>query len=197
MARTKAFDKTAVLQRAMKTFGRTGYEGTTLPDLLQELGIARQSLYDTYGTKRDLFIMAVKHYMDGKTEDMAELLEQPGSAIGQLEYIFDVMIQALVDPELAQQCFIISSAVEQAPQDAELRDYLQSNTEQIEQGLYRLLQRAADEGELSAAFDLQELAHFLAHERMGLIFSAKAGANEQQLRSITKIALSVLRSHRA
>lgn len=51
----------------MEVFGHYGYEGTSLQNLLDDLGIARQSLYDTYGTKRDLFISAVKQYADQKT----------------------------------------------------------------------------------------------------------------------------------
>ena len=60
MARNKEFDPSIVLHKSMEIFGHYGYEGTSLQNLLEGLGIARQSLYDTYGTKRDLFISAVK-----------------------------------------------------------------------------------------------------------------------------------------
>lgn len=192
MARTKAFDTTVVLHRAMRTFGSRGYEATTLPDLLQELGIARQSLYDTYGTKRDLFILAVKHYMDHKTADLLSVLEQSGEVLPLIEQLFQKMIIVLTDPELAQECFIIASAIEYAPHDAELKQYLQDNNAQIEAGFYQLLARAVEQEELVADLNLNAMAQYLVHERTGLIFTTKLGADQAKLNTITEIALSVL-----
>lgn len=196
MARTKAFDTTVVLHRAMRTFGSRGYEATTLPDLLQELGIARQSLYDTYGTKRDLFILAVKHYMDHKTADLLSVLEQSGEVLPLIEQLFQKMIIVLTDPELAQECFIIASAIEYAPHDAELKRYLQDNNAQIEAGFYQLLARAVEQKELVADLNLNAMAQYLVHERTGLIFTTKLGADQAKLNTITEIALSVLYAKR-
>lgn len=59
----------------MYVFGDRGYEGTSLPHLITGLGIARQSIYDTYGTKWDLFFAAVKHYMmEVDIRDLARFL---------------------------------------------------------------------------------------------------------------------------
>ncbi len=196
MARTKAFDTTVVLHRAMKTFGSRGYEGTTLPDLLQELGIARQSLYDTYGTKRDLFILAVKHYMDHKKEDLLAVLEQPGATIPLIEQLFQKMIDVLVDPELAQECFIIASALEYAPHDHELNVYLQDNNAQIEAGFYRMLKRAVEQEEIQSDLNLTAMSQYLVHERTGLIFTTKLGADRAKLQAIIEISLSVLKTKR-
>ena len=62
MARTKEFDRDAALDRAMHVFWKKGYEATSLPDLLQAMGIARQSLYDTFGEKHALFMAALERY---------------------------------------------------------------------------------------------------------------------------------------
>lgn len=50
----------------MQTFWTHGYAGTKLPMLLAELGIARQSLYNTFGDKRSLLLKALKRYSDAK-----------------------------------------------------------------------------------------------------------------------------------
>ncbi|MFU1797844.1 TetR/AcrR family transcriptional regulator [Paenibacillus azoreducens] len=62
--KNEGFDTNEILHKAINIFGNRGYEGTWLPDLITGLGIARQSTYDTYGTKWELFFAAVKHYMD-------------------------------------------------------------------------------------------------------------------------------------
>lgn len=193
MARTKAFDTNEVLHKAMSVFGSRGFEGTTLPDLITGLGIARQSLYDTYGTKRNLFLKAVQHYMDRKNCDLQELMEQPGKVTDKVEQVFTTMIRVLVDPDLREECFIISSAIEQAPKDEELAAYIHVNNEQVEQSFYKMLERGMEQGELSLELNIRDLSRFLAHERIALVFAAKLGMDEPKLISIMQIVLSVIK----
>jgi TetR/AcrR family transcriptional repressor of nem operon len=193
VARTKAFDTNEVLHKAMSVFGSRGYEGATLPDLITGLGIARQSLYDTYGTKRDLFFTAVKYYMDRKNHDLQELMAQPGTVTDKVEQAFTTMIRVLVDPYLRQECFIISSAIEQAPHDEELAAYMHENTEQVERAFYMMLECGMELGELSPELNIRDLSRFLTHERIALVFAAKLGMDEQKLVSIMQIVLSVMK----
>ena len=53
MARPKSFDDAAVLDRALQLFRQRGFEGTSMSDLEAHLGLGRQSLYNTFGDKRD------------------------------------------------------------------------------------------------------------------------------------------------
>ncbi|UUZ82043.1 TetR/AcrR family transcriptional regulator [Paenibacillus sp. P26] len=95
MGRNKEFDTTLVLHKAMEVFGEYGYDGTSLQELLAKLGIARQSLYDTYGTKRELFLSALKSYIKQKTDDVIALLEAPGSVKEAITRIFQEGMKVL------------------------------------------------------------------------------------------------------
>ncbi|WP_145946428.1 TetR/AcrR family transcriptional regulator [Paenibacillus sp. Y412MC10] len=194
MARTKAFDTNEILHKAMNIFGNRGYEGTSLPDLITGLGIARQSIYDTYGTKWELFFAAVKHYMDQKNQELRKHCEGPGTVVDKVELVFTTIIKVLMDPEQRLQCFIISSAIEQAPHNEELAAYLQANTELSEQIFYTMLENAVTEGELGTEVNIRDLARFLVHERIALITSAKLGMDEPKLLGIMQMVLSVFRT---
>ncbi|WP_082927048.1 TetR/AcrR family transcriptional regulator [Paenibacillus tuaregi] len=194
MARTKAFDTNEILYKAMNVFGNRGYEGTSLPDLITGLGIARQSIYDTYGTKWELFFAAVKHYMEQKNQELREHCEGPGTVVAKVEQAFTTIIKVLIDPELRLQCFIISSAIEQAPHHEELAAYLQANTEVSEQIFYTMLERAVEEGEIGLEVNIRDLARFLVHERIALITSAKLGMDEPRLFGILQMVLLVFRT---
>jgi len=61
MARTKDFDEDKVLQKAMNLFWHKGYNGTSMQDLVDGLGISRSSMYDTFGDKHTLFIRALEN----------------------------------------------------------------------------------------------------------------------------------------
>ncbi|WP_170314954.1 TetR/AcrR family transcriptional regulator [Saccharibacillus brassicae] len=197
MARTKAFDPEEVLSRALGIFGTQGYEGTSLPDLLKGLGIARQSLYDTYGTKRELFLAAVQFYMNRKQADIVELFREPGGAEERIRQAFGEIVSALSDPQQRQDCFIISSAIEYMPHDEELNAYMQANQLDVEKAFYDLLERGRAAGELRADADLERLSLFLAHERNALVLTGKMGADRTKLEAVAETALSVLRWQRA
>ena len=194
MARTKAFDTNEILHKAMNVFGNLGYEGTSLPDLITGLGIARQSIYDTYGTKWDLFFAAVKHYMEQKNQELAKHCDGPGTVIDKVEQAFTTIIKVLMDPELRLECFIISSAIEQGPHNEELAAYLQANTERSEQIFYTMLERAVEEGEIGPEVNIRDLARFLVHERIALITSAKLGMDEPKLFGILQMVMSIFRT---
>lgn len=62
MARTKAFEIDAVLDKAMRLFWTQGYEKTSMQDLVDNMGINRKSIYDTFGDKHTLFLKALARY---------------------------------------------------------------------------------------------------------------------------------------
>ncbi len=64
MARPKAFNEEEALAAAMEVFWRNGYERASLDVLLQGMGISKQSLYDTFGDKRALYLKALAHYRE-------------------------------------------------------------------------------------------------------------------------------------
>jgi TetR/AcrR family transcriptional repressor of nem operon len=61
MARTKEFDPDKALQSAVNVFWRFGYEHTSLETLMREMGISKQSLYDTFGDKRSIYFRAMRN----------------------------------------------------------------------------------------------------------------------------------------
>ena len=74
IGRPKEFDREEALQKAMELFWARGYEGTGMRELLQHMGIGRQSLYDTFGDKRSLFIEALKCYNRCVTQAIVDQL---------------------------------------------------------------------------------------------------------------------------
>jgi TetR/AcrR family transcriptional repressor of nem operon len=192
LARSKEFDTTLVLHKAMEVFGHYGYEGTSLQLLLEELGIARQSLYDTYGTKRDLFIKAVKHYVNEKSSAVVAYLEQPTSVKNAVNAIFAAIVETLKDEQRRKECFILNSAIDQVPHDAEIAKLFEQDRIRLEQALHDALERGRQRGELGPDRDLRALARYLYHARYGLTQAAKMTDDPLVLEQIAAVAVSVL-----
>ena len=73
MARPKEFDPQLALGKAMNVFWSAGYEGASLDRLLKEMGISKQSLYDTFGDKRSLYLQALAYYRRQTNDGLRQL----------------------------------------------------------------------------------------------------------------------------
>ena len=62
MARPREFDEDEVLQAALRVFWEKGYEGTSLGDLQEAMGLTKSSLYKAFGGKEALFWRVVERY---------------------------------------------------------------------------------------------------------------------------------------
>lgn len=192
LARNKEFDTTQVLHKAMEVFGHYGYEGTSLPLLIKGLGIARQSLYDTYGTKRDLFISAVKHYINKKSATVISYLESTGSVKEGISKVFYEVINVLKDDEKRKECFILDSAISQVPHDTEIEEFFKRDIKRLEEAFYNTLLRGQKEGEIGMQKDIDALAKYLNYSRYSLTQVAKLSSDPKVLDEFVSIVLSTL-----
>ncbi|HXM75638.1 MAG TPA: TetR/AcrR family transcriptional regulator, partial [Thermoanaerobaculia bacterium] len=116
MARTPEFDQEQVLDAALNAFWRKGYEATTLSDLLEATGLARQSLYNTFGDKRALFLTSLRRYADVGVGRLSEALEG-GSVRAAIRAVFEDTLNC---PNPGHGCFLVNAATELLPRDAEV-----------------------------------------------------------------------------
>ena len=84
----KQFDRDEVLERATQLFWERGYEATGMTHLLEHVGIGRQSLYDTFGGKRALFLECLSHYFRGRMGPVMAQLRGPGSPLDNMRQVF-------------------------------------------------------------------------------------------------------------
>jgi TetR/AcrR family transcriptional repressor of nem operon len=89
MARQKEFNRDEVLHKAMEVFWMRGYERASIQDLVEHMGISRQSIYDTFGDKHWLFLQALDRYREIQSRKVFAVLERPGSMKKNLRQLFE------------------------------------------------------------------------------------------------------------
>ncbi|QSQ27091.1 TetR/AcrR family transcriptional regulator [Pyxidicoccus parkwayensis] len=191
MARTKEFDREEALDRAMHVFWDKGYEATSLSDLLDAMGIARQSLYDTFGDKHALFMEALDRYETHRVGKLQSCLETAPS----VTRAFRDMFEAVADEsehEKRRGCMGISAVMERAPHDAELAKGIAARQRGLEAIFFRALERAREKGELPPTKDTRALARFFVGALQGLRVAATADPKSAALRDIARITLQAL-----
>ena len=191
MARPKAFDREQALLAAMQIFWLKGYEATSLDDLLAAMKIGRQSLYDTFGDKRTLFMEALERYRELTDAYLRGCLADAPSVKAAFQRLF---MQVVDEPEAHQRrgCLLINSAVELAPHDPETAQLVVAYQRASERLFRRGLELAQARGELPADRDPRALARFLVSALQGLRVMAKADPNKAALRDVVGVALGVL-----
>ncbi|HEY6737754.1 MAG TPA: TetR/AcrR family transcriptional regulator, partial [Actinopolymorphaceae bacterium] len=161
MVRTKEFDRETVLRRALELFWRRGYDGTSMADLVEHLGIGRASLYATYGSKRDLYLEALRRYGELRDPGPLERLSTPGPALPLVrEVVRSYVDETLSDPH-QRGCFVVNAAIERAPEDQQVRRLVESSWDALEIALTSGLMRAQAQGELPPDRDPRAIARFL------------------------------------
>ncbi len=78
--RPRSFCKEEALDRAMTVFWRQGYEGASLADLTEAMGINSPSLYACFGSKEGLFKAVLERYDQRRTAFMADVTAAPTAA---------------------------------------------------------------------------------------------------------------------
>src|SRR5436190_20338951 len=114
MARQKEFDRDEVLHKAMEVFWTRGYQRASIQDLVQHMGVNRQSIYDTFGDKHSLFLEALDHYREIQSRKVFEVLERPGSMKRNVRQLFEEAVARSLSPEGRRGCFVGNSMSELA-----------------------------------------------------------------------------------
>jgi TetR/AcrR family transcriptional repressor of nem operon len=190
MSRPKTFSESDALEKALDVFWQRGYHGVGLTELLSEMGIARQSLYDTFGNKRHLFIRTIEHYRNTRLASALALLERDGSP---LENVKDVVrfFEGLALDKRARGCFVANSLVEVASQDSEIRDLLAQTLGMLENAIARSLRHALRAGKLPKGRSPRALARALTNALVGMAVTGKLRQSKETVQDIYAGTLAI------
>ncbi len=191
MPRLKEFDEAEVLDQALELFRARGFKHTSFADLVAELGVSRQSLYDTYGDKQTLYHTALKRYLAGGLDLIRRKLDDPAPIRELLAGLF----ACLLDGQCANGspgCLMVNSMVELSPHDAEIRALAQEHARAIEGLFSSRLSAAQRAGDLAKSKDPVALARFLYHTMLGLAVATRALGDKAGMKQTVHLALQVL-----
>jgi TetR/AcrR family transcriptional repressor of nem operon len=192
VARTKEFDPDVALQRALELFWARGYEATSMAELVEHLGIARASIYATFGGKHELFLKALDRYVRTTDPQVIAALSQPGPALPAVRALVRRYTDEAADDQHGLGCLVVNTAVELAPRDAKAARAVEASWSFLEAALTATLGRAQAQGELAPDRDPRAIARFLLVLLQGLRAMSRADCDPQRLRDATEQALTVL-----
>jgi TetR/AcrR family transcriptional repressor of nem operon len=191
MARPKAFNYDEALAAAMEVFWRTGYERASLDVLLKAMNISKQSLYDTFGDKRALYLKALAHYREQALTSMRTLFASVGSTRdGFSRLLLGLSVES--EEQHARGCLLLSANLERETSDTVIAQFLRENQAAVEKIFADAITQGQTRGELSKTLDPQSLARFFAVTIQGMRAMARLKSDRRALRQVAKVALAAL-----
>lgn len=176
----------------MHLFWRQGYEATSMQNLLDSMHLSKSSLYQTFGSKHDLFQRCIQHYRSMMTAETRQALEQAPSGRAFIETVFRSFVDRMEDPTNRIGCLVMNTASELAQRDEAIARAIREGAQGFIQVFHDAVQRAQQEGEIPSDKDAHRLAHYLMNNLSGLNSMAKAGMSQAVLGNIVEEILQSL-----
>ena len=187
MARPKEFDQDKALRKAIRLFSQQGFAATSTDELMQCMNIGRQSMYDTFGDKRALFLRALELYVTESVQAIGVELDRNGSALSAVRNAL-LNFAERKDLSSSEGCMGLNAIGEFGQRDAEVNRITRNAARIQRHNLMKVFARAKIQGEVDADADLEGMAEFFESTLAGIRMAAKAGKSRQALRKVAAFA---------
>ncbi len=188
MGRPREFDVDDALAAARDLFWRNGFEGTSMAELTEAMGITRPSLYATYGNKEELFRKALDSYRTICMAFVEEALEAP-TARQAVERLLYGAADAQTDRARPPGCLVTNGALVCSDASQAIKRELIEWRAVPETALRRRLERALAAGDLPKDADPADLARYVTAVMQGMAVQAASGAGRETLHGVVRMAL--------
>ncbi|WBU64287.1 TetR/AcrR family transcriptional regulator [Paracoccus aerodenitrificans] len=179
--RPREFDRDAALAKARDAFWSRGYEGVSITDLVDTLGLASARIYAAFGSKEKLFREAVVLYDEGEGGFATRALAEEPTAAGAIERSLREAVETYTREGRPQGCMVVSAATNCAAENDGVRKFLADYRRRRNTSLVERLERAVTEGELQLDTDAQALGDYYATVLHGLSVQARDGVSRARL----------------
>jgi TetR/AcrR family transcriptional regulator, transcriptional repressor for nem operon len=191
MARPRAFDQDTVLVKAMHVFWAKGYAGTSLDDLVDAMGINRQSIYNTFGDKHALFMRCLALYWQGELDRVYAGVKGNKAEDRLRSMMHEISHLATSRGEIG--CMLINSLGELAPQDQDVMDFYLKIDQNSAQNMANRINAGQESGEFDPHFNPFAAAKFLIALSIGIRTLGKVMPANYDFSEIADFAIDVLK----
>lgn len=192
MGRAKAFDVDDALHEAMNVFWSNGYKATSMADLTAAMGISKSSLYETFGSKHDLFLATIEYYIRTVTSQISGAAHINAPAIKIIRALFARAVQRMTEPNSRRGCYLNNCAVEVSVRDSEAAQHVANGLMLMEEAFYTLIIRGQREGMISASLNPTSMARYLVSNLNGILVMGKAQTDTEKLYDVVDITMAAL-----
>jgi TetR/AcrR family transcriptional repressor of nem operon len=182
-----------IIERAMHLFWQRGYKKTSVEDLIQNAGVNRFNLYETFGGKHGLYLKALDKYRDDVFLKRMEKIDQHENGLVGIKEYFESLEEFLIDTKGNFTCLMMNSQVELVPKDSKVTKKVSFYFGKMEETFKYALSRAKKAGELSQEANIGDMSKFLTGSAQGMCVMSKSQNANKFLKAYKRSILQVLK----
>ncbi|WP_077145955.1 TetR/AcrR family transcriptional regulator [Sphingopyxis sp. KK2] len=188
--RPREFCVDQALAEALHVFWAKGYDGASMTDLTEAMGITKPSLYAAFGNKEALFHKALDLYEQEKLEYGRAALEQP-TARKVAEYYLHGAIDVHGGTSDPKGCMGLISSLACSPEAESIKADVVRRRASSQRLLVERFERAKAEGDIPAHVDAEGLTSVLYALLQGITVQAGAGATRAELERLVDTSMTL------
>jgi AcrR family transcriptional regulator len=188
--RPREFCVDQALAAALRLFWSKGYEGTSLTELTEVMGITKPSLYAAFGNKEALFHKALDLYESEKLAYMRVALEQP-TARDVAAYILRGALEMQMSSGDPKGCLGVISSVACGVEAESIKADVIARRASSHAALVERFERAKAEGDLPDHVSVGGLTSYLIALLQGMAIQAGSGATRDDLERLIETSLAI------
>lgn len=190
--RYKAFNETLVLQKALEVFWIKGYEATSTQDLLKAMQLNKGSLYNTFKSKKNLYITTIEIYAGQALEKLDRDINNSDNPIDVIKDFLYETCEPGKETEDSKGCFLGNTVMEMASIDKELAARAAGKLKKIEKLFLKALIKAKENGQLEVQHNPKVLSEYLINLWNGINLTRRIYKDKTELKKILDLGLAVL-----
>ncbi len=194
VGRPRTFDKDQALSKAMLVFWEKGYEGTTMSDLVDAIGMKPPSIYAAFGNKDALFTEVVAHYLPIIVNGQLNVLSNTPNIKTAVAKTMDAAVHLFASDDNPHTCLIMTAAINTSPDHLSHVATLKNLRSNYRKTWATRFEQAKADQQITEAADPNALASYFATLVQGMALSARDGASKNDLMQTAAIAQGVLAS---
>jgi AcrR family transcriptional regulator len=194
--RPREFDRDIALARARDLFWNRGYEGVSMADLVNALGLASARIYAAFGSKEDLFRQAIKLYESQEGGFAARALAEEPTVVRAIERMLREGVE-LYTRRGPRGCMVVSAATNCASENDRVQEWLAERRRARTATILKRMKKAVRSGELRKDADAQSLSDLCASVLHGISVQARDGVPRERLLAMIPVLIAILEAHPA
>lgn len=188
VGRPKGYDREEVLGKAMELFWRQGFEATSTQQLVEHLGINRNSMYSEFGSKKLLYEAVLDYYSRLEMSPNFEPLEAPGAGLAEIYGLFDHYAQFSVVHNAGRGCLLANMTIEMAGADPRSLEISQAFIGRVQGAFENGLTNARAAGAVHPDTDLRTQAQFLTSAWLGVLVLLRSNGAPEIIQATARAA---------
>jgi len=184
MPRTREFEETEALEKALQMFLAKGYESTSIPDLMEATGVNRQSLYNTFGDKKSFYLKALEAFSNHMKAKVGAVLMQKKPARSVLEDYRNTIKTMATSPMESKGCLLVNTVASSSYVDPDFKRRIKKVFQLRDRALAGVIARGQKSGELPKKHRPMAVAQTLHACLMGLSVMRRSNAPREEMLSV-------------